>query len=174
MVVPASVEAALKDWQTACALDQGAVEAVYSALADRSFGTPCALDQGTLSTDWLDALRGAGVPFYGQPDYSAELLTCGVASNESVATIVGDQLELSSLLALRGASGLDLKPVRAWVGQHFEWRPQLAPGVWLVVSDLMALLLSTRNIVLGGFLHYGHERRYSVTLKPYGFQLFEL
>lgn len=174
MTVPSHVDIALRDWQACCALSDEVVARVHEALADHAFGQAQACVVDTYSADWQKALREAGVPCYGSPEIGPELMELESGSSQLVAELSDGVLHLPSLGGLQRASGLDLKPVRAWVGQHFSWRPQLAPGVWLIVSDAMALLLSTRNVVLGGFLHHGHERRYSVTLKPFGFQIFEL
>jgi hypothetical protein len=97
------------------------------------------------------------------------------AASAACATVADDgALVLSSMPRLRDANGLQLKPIRRWICQHFAWRPQLAPGVWLVAGLTGAVLFSTRGLTLSGFLHHGHERRFSVNLPPCGYQIFEL
>jgi hypothetical protein len=133
---------------------------------------PCrGLAPASVDQPWFQALRLVGIPF-GADDGSDAGLNWGdnllPDGSCQEPTLTGDQLRLpadpAQLLRLPGPA---LKPIRTLVDRLYGIRLQGPSRVAFTLWNSQALVLSTRSVPVGGFLHGPNTgQRQSLTLLP--------
>jgi hypothetical protein len=76
------------------------------------------------------------------------------------------QLMVPSAAALRACSAVALRPLRAFIHQHWGCRLQAAAGLHAYYWAERVLLVSTREVPLAGFLHGPRGRRAAIRMAP--------
>jgi hypothetical protein len=124
----------------------------------------------TVPPEWLDPLAMAGVPLApaGPWQWGVHLLPAALAAPRRQ----GAAVLLPTRERLAACTGLELRPLRLAVAEACGCRLQAAPGVQLFVWDALAILVSCRELPLGGFLTGPScDSRAAIALEPGGIQL---
>ncbi len=148
--------------------------AADASLPDISGGYPVTpqlgLDVAGIPDAWLDALGWAGVPLAraGALRWGRDVRPGGV---EALAR-AGAAVLVPTPERLRSCNGLQLKPLRLLVAERVGCRLQAGPGVHLFAWEAVAVLVSCRDIPLGGLLSGPRPgSRATVALEPGGTQV---
>ena len=71
--------------------------------------------------------------------------------------------------ALEACNGVELKPLRNWVGDHFSVRLQAAPGLVFFLWPQLAMVVFFAQLPLHGFLHGPTKgQRHVLAIAPAG------
>ena len=159
----------LLGWGDGAALSTDGEQAVTTALAGAQ-GPLRGLSINALDPDMVAALRHAGAPLTAV-DSGITAALIRIDTSAQAPNMVGDQLVLPAADTLRRCNGVALKPLRMWFAQHLNLRLQAAPGVaWYLWSN-QAILVSTHDERLAGFLHGPDPaQRHSLMWEPHGIQ----
>ncbi len=160
--------------QQAEAEAQAAADHDASLLPEISGGYPVGplrgLAVGTVPPAWLDAVSFSGVPLAnaGPWRWGVELRP----GSEAVPVRAGGTVLLPPPERLQACNALELKPLRLAVAAACGCRLQAAPGVHLFLWEALAILVSCRELPLGGFLSGPRPgSRGAIELEPGGIQV---
>ncbi len=141
-------------------------------LPDRPEGLPPAgVDDRDIPDPLRGALRAAGIPLRrgGSPLWDTALAEDPALE---APVLVDGRLRVPTADALARCHAVALRPLRRWVADHFGVLIKTAPGITLAPWHDHALLINTRDLLLGGFA-YGPQvgQRAAVHLPPGAWQL---
>ncbi|MFW5859942.1 MAG: hypothetical protein ACOCYP_07940 [Planctomycetota bacterium] len=155
-------------------LDAGLRDALsleVDALLGSIAGRPRGVDLATVPAFLVDDLHELGLPLApgGELRWGHDIMVCDVS--RPVLDAQGNLL-MPPIAELMQLSSLALRPVRGFIGTRLGVRLQTAAGVALHLFDDAALLISRREVPLGGFLYGPHPgQRHGVSLQPGSHQL---
>jgi hypothetical protein len=132
---------------------------------------PAGLDPGPVPAALRLALRLAGIPLRpGGADLWGSAIDHDPAATAPI--LDGRRLVLPGPEALAACHAVALRPVRRWVADRFGVLVKAAPGIVLAPWHHEAILVNTRDTLLGGFA-YGPQtgQRAAIHLEPGAWQL---
>jgi len=147
-------------------LDPLVVDALESVIAEGEREEMLGLGVDGIDEVNLAALRRAGVPIAMDEGIVWEREVIEDPRLERPEDR-GATLALPPCRVLAGCNGVELKPLRTWFGRATGLRLQAAPGIAWFLWPHQALLISTREERLAGFLHGpGADQRHSIAWEP--------